>query len=91
MLGASARPPPTPAAVSPRPLRRQLARAGLALAAWAAFGLLMAQQTMLDARVRGVERAWWSVYAMAMIGACIWAAYTPLVVAAARRLRAARC
>ncbi|MBV9880550.1 MAG: histidine kinase [Gemmatirosa sp.] len=76
----------TPPAGAPHPL----VRAAQVFGAWSAFGLLMAQQAALNARVRGETRGWLETLGPAMLGAWIWTAYTPVVVPVARWLRRAR-
>lgn len=66
------------------------ARLALIFGAWTAFGLLSAAQTQLSLSIRGETRPLWSVLGVALIGAWIWAAYTPGVVAVTRRLRRLR-
>ena len=73
-----------------RPSGHALRRFGLIVAAWTAFGLLLAAQTQLQLGVRGPERALWSVLGPALVGAWLWALYTPGLVALTRRLRRAR-
>jgi two-component system LytT family sensor kinase len=70
--------------------RRALSRAAAIFAAWTASGLLTASQTRLQLIVRGQTQPTWSVFGPAMIGAWIWALYTPVVVRLARRLRPLR-
>jgi sensor histidine kinase YesM len=67
-----------------------LARAARIVAAWTAFGLVMAQSTALDVRMRGTQRGWVSIVGGSMLGAWIWAMCTPFVMAWARRLRPLR-
>jgi two-component system, LytTR family, sensor kinase len=70
---------------------RNLLRSLLAIfAAWTAFGLLSAGQVKLLLAVRGEERALWSVLGPSLVGAWIWACYTPVVIAISRRIRGAR-
>lgn len=87
---------PIPADAPSLSVRRTRARAARAaraariVGAWTAFGLVMAQQTALDVRARGLERSWRSMLGAAMLGAWIWAACTPAVLAWTRRLRPLR-
>jgi sensor histidine kinase YesM len=67
-----------------------LLRAAAVFAVWTLFGLLIAEQTSLQLRLRGETRPLLSVLAPPLGGAWIWALYTPLVVAATRRLRRLR-
>ena len=74
-------------APDPSPVRRAVLRGALVLVAWTAFGLLLAEQTALQFRLRGETRSTWSLLAPALSASWLWAAYTPLVVWATRRLR----
>lgn len=67
-----------------------LARLALIFAAWTAFGLLTAAQTRLLQSVRGQAQPVWSVLVPSVIGAWIWALYTPGLVILARQLRRLR-
>jgi two-component system, LytTR family, sensor kinase len=60
------------------------------VAAWTVVGLFTAAQTQLQLNARGEVRAPWSVLGPALIGAWIWALYTPPLVMLARRLRRLR-
>lgn len=71
-------------------LRRRVARAAINVSAWTAAGLLIGSQTQLQLSVRGASQSTWSVFAPAMVGAWMWAFYTPLVVWIAQRLRRLR-
>ena len=70
--------------------RRTLLHFAAIFAAWTAFGLLNAAQTQLQLNVRGQVRPLWSVLGPALVGAWIWALYTPPLVILARRLRRLR-
>jgi hypothetical protein len=72
------------------PTRRLLVRSLTVVAAWTVFGLLIAEQSALQLRLRGEERPLFVVLAPPLCLAWIWALSTPLVVAATRRLRAVR-
>jgi hypothetical protein len=73
----------------PRPIPA-FARFALILVAWTAFGLLTAAQTRLLQAVRGQALPAWSVLGPSVIGAWIWALYTPGLVILARQLRRLR-
>jgi hypothetical protein len=66
--------------------RRAAIRFAAILIAWTAFGLLNAAQTQLQLSLRGQIRPAWTVLGPALVGAWIWAIYTPLVVMLARRV-----
>ena len=66
--------------------RRAAIRFAAILVAWSAFGLLNAAQTQLQLSLRGQVRPAWTVLGPALVGAWIWAIYTPLVVLLARRV-----
>ena len=66
--------------------RRAAIRFAAILVAWTAFGLLNAAQTQLQLSLRGQVRPAWTVLGPALVGAWIWAIYTPLVIAFARRV-----
>ncbi len=71
--------------------RRLIGRSLLVLGAWTAFGLLTSAQAQLLANLRGESRPLASlVFGPAMIGAWLWALYTPVLVAVARRIRRLR-
>lgn len=72
------------------PPSSRLRRAALILGAWTVYGLLIGQQTLLQVRLRGETRSLPSIFASPLAGAWMWALLTPLVVAAARRLRRVR-
>jgi hypothetical protein len=67
-----------------------LSRVAVVFAAWTAFGLFTAAQTQLQLNVRGQTQPPWSVLGPSIIGAWIWALYTPIIVVVARRLRQLR-
>jgi hypothetical protein len=67
--------------------RRTFLRAAAVVAAWTALGVLTGQQTQLQLRLRGEERAIQSVFGPALTAMWLWAAFTPAAVAATRRLR----
>ncbi|AHG88264.1 histidine kinase internal region [Gemmatirosa kalamazoonensis] len=71
-------------------LRRRALRAAAVFGVWTLFGLLIAEQTSLQLRLRGETRPLVSVLAPPLGGAWFWALYTPIVVAATRRLRRLR-
>jgi len=66
--------------------RRAATRFAAILVAWTAFGLLNAAQTQLQLSLRGQVRPAWTVLGPALVGAWIWAIYTPLVILLARRV-----
>jgi hypothetical protein len=66
--------------------RRSTIRFAAIFVAWTAFGLLNAAQTQLQLSLRGQVRPPWTVLGPALVGAWIWAIYTPLVVLLARRV-----
>ena len=70
--------------------RRVLFRTAVIFAVWTASGLLTATQTQLQLNMRGQTQPAWSLFGPAMIGAWIWALYTPVVMSVARRLRRLR-
>lgn len=70
--------------------RRMLAWFALIVGAWTAFGLLSAAQYQLVLTLRGETRPLWSVAGPSLVGAWIWALYTPGLVMVARRLRRVR-
>jgi two-component system, LytTR family, sensor kinase len=70
--------------------RRILFRSAVIFAAWTASGLFTSAQTQLQLSMRGQTQASWSLFGPAMIGAWIWALYTPIVMRIARSLRRLR-
>ena len=70
--------------------RVALSRAGVVLVAWTAIGLVLAQQTAMQLRLRDQVRPAWEVFAPSLVYAWTWALYTPLVFATTRRLRPLR-
>lgn len=70
--------------------QRPLYRAAAIFAAWTTVGLLIASQTQLELTVRSQRQPTWSVLAPSMVGAWIWASYTPGVIWIARNLRRLR-
>ena len=70
--------------------RRMLGWFALIFGAWTAFGLLSAAQYQLVLTLRGETRPLWSVAGPSLVGAWIWALYTPGLVWLARHLRRVR-
>ena len=66
--------------------RRAAIRFAAILVAWTAFGLLNAAQTQLQLSLRGQARPPWTILGPALVGAWIWALYTPIVIVFARRV-----
>src|SRR5687768_11115871 len=67
--------------------RRALVRVAAIAGAWTVVGLFLAAQTQLQLNAREMVRPLWHVLAPALVGAWIWALYTPFLVMLARRLR----
>lgn len=72
------------------PVRRMLGWFALIFGAWTAFGLLSAAQNQLLLTLRGEARPLWSVVGPSLVGAWIWACYTPGLIVLARYLRGLR-
>jgi sensor histidine kinase YesM len=70
--------------------RRVLGWLALIFGAWTAFGLLSAAQYQLTLSLRGETRPLWAVIGPSLVGAWIWACYTPGLVALSRVLRRVR-
>jgi sensor histidine kinase YesM len=70
--------------------RRSLGWLALIFGAWTAFGLLSAAQYQLTLSLRGETRALWAVVGPSLIGAWIWACYTPGLILLSRALRRVR-
>jgi two-component system, LytTR family, sensor kinase len=72
------------------PARRTLAWLALIFGAWTAFGLLSGAQYQLTLSLRGESRPLWPVFGPSLVGAWIWACYTPGLIWLSRRLREVR-
>ena len=67
--------------------RHALVRAAAIAGVWTVVGLFLAAQMQLQLNARAIERPLWYVLAPSLVGAWIWALYTPFLVLLARRLR----